>query len=152
MFSCRIRYCSALMYVQLHSKWYRHTHSFLGYLAYLISFLQFSGPFRQFSPLHSKKCLLKNIILLVPKIKQKKRKQKQHQSIMMKQLNVINGYIYIIKKTYFPLFFLFFIPFFFMVKPPIRRQISKKTPHPLKVLSLRRRIITKKTPHPPKVL
>lgn len=25
VFSCRIRYCSALMYVQLHSKWYRHT-------------------------------------------------------------------------------------------------------------------------------
>lgn len=121
---------------------------FFGYLAYLISFLQFSGPFRQFSLLHSKKCLLKNIILLVPKIKQKKRKQKQHQNIM-KQPNVIRRLIFLF---FFPLFFLFFIPFFFMVKPPIRRQISKKTPHPLKVLSLRRGKISKKTPHPPKVL
>jgi hypothetical protein len=121
---------------------------FFGYLAYLISFLQFSGPFRQFSLLHSKKCLLKNIILLVPKIKQKKRKQKQHQNIM-KQPNVIRRLIFLF---FFPLFFLFFYSFFFMVKPPIRRQISKKTPHPLKVLSLRRGKISKKTPHPPKVL
>ena len=121
---------------------------FFGYLAYLISFLQFSGPFRQFSLLHSKKCLLKNIILLVPKIKQKKRKQKQHQNIM-KQPNVIRRLIFLFFFLYFSFFF---IPFFFMVKPPIRRQISKKTPHPLKVLSLRRGKISKKTPHPPKVL
>src|SRR2546430_247406 len=116
---------------------------FFGYLAYLISFLQFSGPFRQFSLLHSKKCLLKNIILLVPKIKQKKRKQKQHQNIM-KQPNVIRRLIF--------LFFFLYFSFFFIVKPPIRRQISKKTLHPLKVLSLRRGKISKKTPHPPKVL
>jgi hypothetical protein len=121
---------------------------FFGYLAYLISFLQFSGPFRQFSLLHSKKCLLKNIILLVPKIKQKKRKQKQHQNIM-KQPNVIRRLIFLFFFLYFSFFF---YSFFFMVKPPIRRQISKKTPHPLKVLSLRRGKISKKTPHPPKVL
>src|SRR5207302_1837413 len=97
---------------------------FFGYLAYLISFLQFSGPFRQFSLLHSKKCLLKNIILLVPKIKQEKRKQKQHQNIM-KQPNVIRRLIFL----FFFLYFSFFLFLFFMVKPPIRRQISKKTPH-----------------------
>jgi hypothetical protein len=81
---------------------------FFGYLAYLISFLQFSGPFRQFSLLHSKKCLLKNIILLVPKIKQKKRKQKQHQNIM-KQPNVIRRLIFLFFSFIFPFFlFLFF--------------------------------------------
>lgn len=104
-----VRLYLSLMYVQLHSKWYRHTHSFLGYLAYLISFLQFSKPFRQFSLLHSKKCLLKNIILLVPKIKQKKRKQKQHQNIMMKQPNVIRRLIFLFFFLYFSFFF---IPFF----------------------------------------
>src|SRR2546429_8797752 len=103
-----VRLYLSLMYVQLHSKWYRHTHSFFGYLAYLISFLQFSGPFRQFSLLHSKKCLLKNIILLVPKIKQKKRKQKQHQNIM-KQPNVIRRLIFLFFFLYFSFFF---IPFF----------------------------------------
>ena len=81
---------------------------FFGYLAYLISFLQFSGPFRQFSLLHSKKCLLKNIILLVLKIKQKKRKQKQHQNIM-KQPNVIRRLIFLFFSFIFPFFlFLFF--------------------------------------------
>ena len=77
---------------------------FFGYLAYLISFLQFSGPFRQFSLLHSKKCLLKNIILLVPKIK-----QKQHQNIM-KQPNVIRRLIFLFFFLYFSFFF---IPFFY---------------------------------------
>src|SRR6266516_3290982 len=88
---------------------------FFGYLAYLISFLQFSEPFRQFSLLHSKKCLLKNIILLVPKIKQKKKKQKQNQNIM-KQLNVIRIFFFLFFFLYFSFFFIYF---FFMVKPPI---------------------------------
>src|SRR6266480_3295165 len=82
---------------------------FFGYLAYLISFLQFSRPFRQFSLLHSKKCLKKKKNLLIPKIKKKKRKQKQHQNIM-KQPNVIRSLIFLFFFLYFSFFF---IPFFF---------------------------------------
>src|SRR2546429_7630307 len=103
-----VRLYLSLMYVQLHSKWYRHTHSFL-WLFSIFDF--FFAVFRTLSPIFSftlKKMSTKKHNLTSTQNKTKKRKQKQHQNIM-KQPNVIRKLIFLFFFLYFSFFF---IPFF----------------------------------------